>query len=259
MTDDGRGILYPARLPTFHREPAPDDLSTVIRWFWVPRWQVAPGRVSRQQLLPFPAGNLVIAPDGMALSGPTSGASHRDLRGTGWAVGALLRPAGLAALHPDPQSLVDDEIDWPAADLLHDVAAAMADPDEDAGRARAIALYTEWAREEVGETDDAGLLANRLEELVAGDPEIIQVAQLADRLGLSTRAVQRITKRHFGLRPLTVIRRYRLGEAARRLREDPALTVARVAADLGYTDQAHLAHDFQNVLGLAPSAYRRER
>src|SRR5690606_22818921 len=46
--DDARGILRPARLPTFHRVPAPAELQEAIRWFWIPRWQVAPGRTSRQ-------------------------------------------------------------------------------------------------------------------------------------------------------------------------------------------------------------------
>ena len=34
---DARGILYPARLPTFHREPAPPGLEGLVRWFWIPR------------------------------------------------------------------------------------------------------------------------------------------------------------------------------------------------------------------------------
>src|SRR5699024_5735892 len=98
---DWRGVLHPERLPTFRREPAPDDLSDRIRWFWIPRWNVEPGRTSRQELLPFPASNLVVEGGVVTLSGPTTGRSHRDLRGRGWAVGALLRPAGIAALHPD--------------------------------------------------------------------------------------------------------------------------------------------------------------
>jgi AraC-like DNA-binding protein len=36
------------------------------------------------------------------------------------------------------------------------------------------------------------------------------------------------------------------------------VSVAQVAADLGYADQAHLAADFRTVLGLTPSAYRAD-
>lgn len=76
---------------------------------------------------------------------------------------------------------------------------------------------------------------------------------------MSTRALQRLAKQYIGLSPLRIIRRYRLQEAALRLREDPGLTVARVAAELGYADQSHLAADFRSTLGLSARDYRRQR
>ncbi|MFT8396593.1 helix-turn-helix domain-containing protein [Propionibacterium sp.] len=82
---DGRGVLYPARLPSLHREPAPREVSELVHWFWIPRWDLAPGRISRQELLPFPASNPVVQVGGVSLAGPTTGVSHRDLRGRGWA------------------------------------------------------------------------------------------------------------------------------------------------------------------------------
>jgi AraC-like DNA-binding protein len=39
---------------------------------------------------------------------------------------------------------------------------------------------------------------------------------------------------------------------------DPRATLATVAVDLGYSDQAHLANEFRSVLGLTPGAYRRQ-
>lgn len=261
--DDPRGILYPARLPTFHRLTPPADLRDRIRWFWMPRWNLAPGQTSRQEVLPFPASNLVVAPAGVSLSGPTTGASHRELTGRGWAVGALLRPAGIVALRdlaPDaaePGALRDAEIAFPAPGLHDAVVAAMHDDGEAAGRIRAADAYAEWARVHLAAPDDTGLLANAMEDLIAEDHEIVRVDQLAARMGLTVRAVQRLARRCFGVPPLAVIRRYRLQEAAQRLREEPSLTVAQVAADLGYTDHAHLAADFRTVLNLAPHAYRR--
>ncbi len=257
MTEDGRGILYPTRLPSFHREPAPAELDGLIRWFWIPRWKLVPGRSSRQELLPFPASNLVVQPEGVSLAGPTTGASHRDLRGSGWAVGALLRPAGLASLAAEPHRIRNAEIPFDAPDLHHAVVAAMANPDETAGRERAAAAYAGWAIEHLTPVDENGALANAMEDLIATDPGIVGVEQLARRLGLSARSVQRLARRYIGLPPLAVIRRYRLQEAAQRLRDDPSVTIAQVAADLGYADHAHLTTDFRTVLGLTPNRYRR--
>lgn len=256
--EDRRGILYPARLPSFHRVPAPAQLCELIRWFWIPRWKLAPGRISRQRLLPFPASNLVVEPGGTVLSGPTTGASHRDLRGCGWAVGALLRPAGIVSIWPDPGAIRDTEVPFDALELHRAVAAAMRDDDEEAGRDRAVLAFSEWAHETIAPPDEGGMLANTMEDLISSDRAIVRVEHVAERLGTSIRGVQRLAHRYVGVPPLAIIRRYRLQEAAQRLREDPSLTISRVAADLGYADQAHLNADFRHVLGLAPNSYRRD-
>lgn len=255
---DGRGILYPTRLPSFHREPAHESIDTWIRWFWVPRWELPPGRTSQQRLLPFPASNLVVQSDGVKLHGPTIGTSHQDLRGRGWAVGASLRPAGIASLHADPRSIKNSEVAFDAPELHTSVAAAMAEGDDAAGLKHAIAAFTEWAAERFQTPDTNAILANELEDLISSDRTIVRIDQVAAHLGISIRAVQRLARRYVGLPPLAIIRRYRLQEAALRLREDPSLTIAHVSAELGYADHAHLATDFRNVLGLAPSAYRRD-
>lgn len=256
--EDGRGVLYPARLPSFHREPAPAELDDRIRWFWVPRWNLAPGRSSRQDLLPFPACNLVVEPDGVGLSGPTTRASYRDLHGRGWAVGALLRPAGIASLGYEPEMLRDAEVPFEAPELRTAVAAEMRHDDENAGCERAVQTYADWAMRHLGIPDEGGLLTNEMQDLIAADRSIVRVDQVADRLGLSPRSVQRLARRYVGVPPLAIIRRYRLQEAAQRLRDDPSVTISQVAAELGYADHAHLSADFRTVLGFTAQRYRRD-
>ena len=102
------------------------------------------------------------------------------------------------------------------------------------------------------------LAANRMEDVVTSDRSILRVDQLARRLDLSIRSLQRLSERYIGLPPLAVIRRYRLQEAAQRLREDSSVTVAQVAVELDYADHAHLTADFRRVLGLSPSRYRQQ-
>ena len=41
---DGRGVLYPSRLPSFHRQAAPEGLAHLLRWVWLPRWDLQIGR-----------------------------------------------------------------------------------------------------------------------------------------------------------------------------------------------------------------------
>lgn len=253
---DTRGILYPTRLPHFHRLPAPAELVDLIRWFWLPRWALPAGRCLRQHLLPFPASNLVVERSGVSLAGPTTRCSYRDLRGEGWGVGALLRPAAIPSLVHDPRTIRDAVITLEAPDLQRAVVAAMDRGDEADACQRAVAEYANWAILHLAAPDEMGLIANGVEELIASDANIVRVEQIARHFGLTTRHVQRLAQRYVGLPPLTIIRRYRLQEAVQRLREDSSLTIGQVAADLGYADHAHLTRDFRRVLDLTPSAYR---
>ncbi|HIX00619.1 MAG TPA: helix-turn-helix domain-containing protein [Candidatus Nesterenkonia stercoripullorum] len=261
--DDPRGVLYPARLPSFHREAAPDVLRELVRWFWIPQWNLPPGETSRQQLLPFPATNLVVAPEGVTLAGPTSGASYRDLKGHGWAVGALFRPAGVASIGCDPHEIHDQEVLFKAPELHRSVVTAMTEEKETAmsqsgAPQKAVRAYSDWLSQRLAPPDDGGLMANAMEDLISSDRSIIRAEQVADRLHVSLRGVQRLAQRYVGLPPLAMIRRYRLQEAAQRLREDPTLTIAQTAAELGYADQAHLSSDFRHVFGFNPTEYRRQ-
>ncbi len=195
--------------------------------------------------------------DAVTLSGAVTGIAHRDLSGSGWAVGALLRPAAVAQLTQDPRQIRDLELHFDAPDLQREVSTAMSSADADAIHS-AVGVFCDWAGRYFGEPDETALLANRMEELVASDRLIVRVNELASELGTSVRGVQRLAARYFGLPPLAIIRRYRLQEAAQNLRDDKGLTVAHVAADLGYADHAHLCADFRKVLGFTPNSYRDE-
>jgi AraC-like DNA-binding protein len=251
-------VLYPARLPTFDRLPAPDAVAQLVRWFWIPEWQIQPGRSSRQQLIAFPACNLVVEPHAVGLAGPTTGSSYRDLTGTGWAVGALLRPAAVPHFAADPAALRDayQPVDLP---VLHEqVCRAMRGPgDRQTRHRRAVDAFAAWLADTVPPPNREALLANAMADAIDSDPTIRTIEDAALRLCLSARSVQRLACRYVGLPPSTMIRRRRLQEAAERLRTDPDTTLAAVAADLGYSDHAHLANEFRSVLGLTLGTYRR--
>lgn len=262
-----RGILYPARLPTFRRVAPPASVADRVRWFWIPEWDLAPGRVSRQHVIAFPACNLVVEPGFVALAGPATRADVRDLTGRGWAVGALLQPAAVPALTPDPAAERDGYRHLDLPDLHAAVVAAMTSPDPDPGAGpvpgpgpgrhdRAVAAFTAWVEARVPVPDADGRLANALAAAVDDDPALVRVEQVAARLAVSVRTLQRLARRHVGVPPAAMIRRRRLQEAAELVRERPGTDLAALAAELGYADQAHLAQDFRTTLGFTASSYR---
>ncbi|GAB10790.1 putative AraC family transcriptional regulator [Gordonia araii NBRC 100433] len=256
MVDPSRGVLYPAKLPTLTRLAPPPLAAELVGWFWIPEWQIAAGRSSRQELVPFPASNLVVELDHVGFTGPATTISHRDLTGTGWAVGALLRPAGVAALIDDPGAYVDSYQPFEAADLHDAVFAAMTDGDAATRHSRAITAFADWLADRVPEPSDEARLANAMADLLMSDPTILRLDDAAQALASSPRTLQRLARRYVGLSPSAMIRRRRLQEAAQLIRDDPAADLASIAADLGYTDHAHLSNDFRSVLAFSPSAYR---
>ncbi|MFT4029186.1 MAG: helix-turn-helix domain-containing protein [Protaetiibacter sp.] len=252
-----RGVLYPARLPRITRVAAEGEEAPLVVHFWVPEWDIGPGRVSRQQLIGYPASNLVVSRDGALVAGPTTRRSHRDLLGRGWAVGAMLRPAAVEAVVGDPVALRDTVAPFEAPGLVDAVARAM-----DGGGAdripRACRALGTWLVERVGGPTPDALLANELARIIDGDPGVLRLADVAARLGVSERTVGRLARRFVGITAAAMIRRRRLQEAAERLRADPTTPLAGIAAEHGYADQAHLTRDFRAVLGFTPAGYRAE-
>lgn len=251
-----RGVLYPSRLPTFTRlEPEP-QLAELVVHYWIPEWDIAAGRTSRQQVLPYPASNLVVEAGRLTLHGPGTERSHRDLTGRGWAVGAMLRPAAVAAFTDDASGLRDTErlIDDPivVAAVTAQMEGAHSDRLVAAARSLGAAILGR-----AGRPDPDALLANRLADVVGSDGDVLRLADVADRLAVSERTATRLAHRYIGITPAAMIRRRRLQEAAERLRLDPDIPLADLAAELGYADQAHLSREFRSVLDFTPSVYRR--
>lgn len=250
-----RGILFPAELPRFERRAPEPAAAALVRWFWIAQWEVAPGGVSRQKLLPFHALNLAVQHDGVLLGGASTRRGHRDLTGRGWVVGALLRSAAVPRFCADPMALLDGEIGLAEPGLFDLIAGPLGATSPDVGEA--CRRFSEWMVDAVGRPSEEGLLANSLIERIEADPGIVRVEDAAATVGVSVRTAQRLTRRYVGLTPLAMIRRRRLQEAAEHVRTDPGCSLADVAAQFGYADQAHLARDFRDVLDFTPGQYRR--
>jgi len=257
MDGSHKGILYPARLPTFHRVPAPASVADLVQWFWIPEWNIEPGRSSRQHVIAYPASNLVVQGDAVEFSGPTSRADYRDLTGKGWAVGALLRPAAVPLFTDNPRAMRDQEVVLALTDLHGAVSAAMNTHDGGARRSRAVDAFVAWLVSLRFVPSEEALLANRMMDLIASEPDVLLIEDVACRLAVSPRTLQRIAGKYVGLSPSALIRRRRLQDAAERTRSDPTADLAAIAVELGYSDHAHLTNDFRKYLGFTPSGYRK--
>jgi AraC-like DNA-binding protein len=90
----------------------------------------------------------------------------------------------------------------------------------------------------------------------------VSVADLAAETGWSPRYLGEQFRAETGLSPKAGARVIRFDRARRRLLRQPAgggrVGLARLAADCGYYDQAHLAREFRDLAGCPPSALLAE-
>ena len=245
--------------PPIHRFAPSPALAPLVRRYWLPVWSLPPGHVSVQRVLQYPVCLVVVSDSYASLIGPSSGLSTTELSGSGWALGTMLQPAAGLALSGGPvHRLTDRAVPLADDDLVRRLRAAVADDPDDADRQRAaVAAVEEWLARLLP-VDEEGLLVNAIVEYVEGDPDVQRVGQVCDRFALTERTLQRLTARRIGLSPKWLVQRRRLHEAAERLRAADRPDLARVAAELGYADQAHFGRDFRAVTGLTPGEFAAE-
>jgi AraC-like DNA-binding protein len=87
---------------------------------------------------------------------------------------------------------------------------------------------------------------------------IAPVADIAHEVGVSTGYLSRSFTARFGLGPSAALELIRLGRVAVALQRTSS-TLARIAADNGFTDEFYLSRRFSRVYGMPPGAYRRHR
>lgn len=252
---ESKGHLNPgASGLRFDRFELGDDLAGLVRHVWVPRWSLPEGEVRPQRVLTYPALNAVITPEYAALFGPDSRIQVQELRGTSWAVGILFRPAAAPLLTAtDPVALVAASEPVPAAPA-GPVRRIMADTDYD--RCELARVLREWLLPVAAGVDEHGRLVNEACRLAEEDHNLTRTTQLAERMGLSSRSLERLVRSRTGLTPKWLIECRRLQEAATTLFAKPDTDLSVLAADLGYTDYPHFSRRYQRALGESPRQTR---
>lgn len=113
-----------------------------------------------------------------------------------------------------------------------------------------------------GEPGNGRLTQAQMNKLIAridarGDRRL-SVAEMADTVGLSESWFAYVFKQTTGKTPL----QWQLGkriDLARKLLAESERTIADIAAQLGFSDQAHLTKAFRQITGETPAAWRRMR
>ncbi|MGW8949686.1 AraC family transcriptional regulator [Streptomyces sp. NPDC055709] len=289
---DTRGIVDApdlfAHVRFRRREPAP-SLRPYLEHYWLIDWDLAEPYVTH--VVPHPSVNAVFQRYGDErpwgeVAGIGLGLFTRKLEGRGRVCGVQFRPGGFRPFAPGRpvsewtgRQVPDHEV-FAAAD-----AAAIVLPDDEDARVAALDAFLLGLGPEA---DPQAERAMALVEQVRTDRTIRRVAQLSAAEGVSARTLQRLFAEYVGVGPKWVILRYRVHEALERAEAESRASAvsgtgsgegakddgsgvrggsvgrgepdwAALAAELGYSDQAHLVRDFTSTVGVPPTAYAATR
>ncbi len=86
------------------------------------------------------------------------------------------------------------------------------------------------------------------------DPFLIEVPELADRIGMTVRTLERMCARYFGFPPRLMLRRQRLIRSLTAFLADGAQNWSRTM-DRHYHDHAHFVREFHSFMGMSPTQY----
>jgi AraC-like DNA-binding protein len=253
-----RGILNPregAEHYVLDRHRPMPALEPWVELHWQVTWDLRGRAPYEQETLPHPCVNLVLGTHRDGLHGPVTSRFVARLADAGWVFGTKFR-AGMFRTFTGTS--------------LSELTNRVLSPEEafgEAGPALEGAIGAERVASErvrrVGEFLHS--LSPKLDSDAQCARDAVEVAQrercvtrsdaLAERAGLSVRALQRLFDEHVGVTPKWVIQRFRVQEAAELAAAGTPPDWASLALALGYADQSHFIRDFKAQVGRTPAEY----
>jgi AraC-like DNA-binding protein len=191
------------------------------------------------------------------LFGNNSRCFNVRVRGPFVVAGTAIRPSGWTAVSDQKAQRFADGM-FPAAvtwgddtDQLYREASTTGD---DAGIVEALEKFWRAQIAKFGTPESDQAMATF--EEIANNDSTMRVADAAERVGLSARALERRCCATFGLTPKAVLRRSRFLDMATALRgiSDPG---EEERAALRFSDQSHLNREFRYFVNMTPGGFEK--
>jgi AraC-like DNA-binding protein len=236
-------------------------------------WDMPPAAHRYERVLPQPGAQLIInlyedqtrvytddaerrcmSASGSVLGGPQLCSQIIDTAEQIRVMGVVFRPGGAGALTgEDMAALEGRDVDLP--DLFGRHARALRQRLlETSQPGRRLGLLERWLRERMQRPDLDPCVAHALAWLERA-PQAARIGWLVRDTGVSERRLGRLFRRQVGYGPKQYARLLRFRAVVARVHGRLRVDWADVAADGGYCDQAHLAHEFRRFAGITPGEF----
>ncbi len=240
----------------------PADLASYVEHLWIVRWQLGSGS-TEARTLPHPSVHWTVEGEESEIFGVMRGCYARTLEGSGRVVAVKFRPGGFCAFYDAPMFTLTDQrlpasrVFGPRARRVARTIEAARASDAEAAEELCNVLRAHGPRPDSAASEARAIVAG-----IAADHTLTSVDAVCKRFSLQPLALQRLFRSKIGVTPKWVIQRYRMHEAVERLAASVAkhedLSLAALAAELGFTDQAHFCRVFKTFIGEPPGQYVRK-
>ena len=266
-TSTTAGVLRPdqfARHAQLERHECSPELTPWVENHWSLQWDLPAGATYLSSTLPHPACHLGverghlrhgIGDDPVVVTGVPTRRWDVEIRDAGWVQSVKFRPGGLTSLTGHPardlrNTTVPASTVFPAAttDALRRLG-----PEVPAEECRAVVEQALRSLRSEPEPDYRTVL--EVVGQMLGDRTLVRVAQVEERCGIGTRTLQRLFEKYVGVSPKWVLSRYRMHDVVTALDEGYDGSLADLAAEYGWFDQAHFTREFTELIGVPPSDY----
>ena len=257
-----RAVLLPQHIGQkfeLNRYQVSVALAPWAEFHWIVEWDLPEDDRHLQQVMPYPNANLAFEVGQTAVHGPSRGIFTRELRGRGRVHGLRFKCGGLRPWINRPMSTLRDTVASAMHCLPHgsDIAKLEKQILNTADHEHAVAQFEALLSERRPLFDPWIELLDTAINTIQNDSSITSTFAFQERLNLGERGVQRIFSNYLGVTPKWVVQRARIHDALRSLAVEQETSLAQLAAELGFFDQAHFSRCFRQHTGQSPQHYRQ--
>ena len=169
--------------------------------------------------------------------------------------GMRLAPsAGAAILRVNPSEIYSHPLDA-ANELTHLTAGLLEKLKACRTFEQAVAVYESLIESlalPVAKADEKVAEAVRI---IEANPGEMKIADVAEKVNLSVRQLERRFRKNAGLSPKQYARARRIRATAINMLEETEMNMASRALEMGFADQSHLTHEFSTLTGRSPNSF----
>jgi AraC-like DNA-binding protein len=251
------------------------ELSPYVELFWTGNFNTNSDKLLQQRVVPYGYVELIIhlsddhcellqgslhspSPDYTLIGLFTS---HYDVhfRKLVRVFGIRFKPEGIYHIFGLPASEVHQsfiDMESIAGKNFRDVCSRLK---ESVSSSQMITLAEEYLLANINSSRFNLYYLNRAAEIIRNRKGNISITELAGKVYISTRQLEREFKQKLGISPKSYMRIARLNEVNRKIQNGERVDLTSLSYIAGYSDQAHFIRDFRQFTGESPRVFLSRR